>query len=397
MKKNKKTKYYQKDKVKQELTQLETEYVNKLQDAKNTYKIRLADLKQEPDKSNLKAKIKALKEKYLVEKSEIKEWYKKEKVKIKEDNFISLDQEQLDQIKAKELFESSKFRRFFGRIALNKNQKAILKEMIKKQDELLNNINEKFDPKNVFEANHFNFFYGNVQALFDINIKIKRKKVTTFIGPSGCGKSTFLKCLNRMNDQVPGSHFDGSIYFNDGTNLYSKNLNPLILTTKVGMVFQKATPFPMSIYDHIAYGPRSHGILHKDLLDKIVKESLQSAALWDEVSHKLFSPATALSGGQQQRLCIARAIALKPEVLLMDESTSGLDPIATAKIENLILELKEHYTIILVTHSMAQVQRVSDYTAFFYKGHLIEYGETKKIFFKPKNKKTRDYISGKIG
>ena len=397
MKKNKKTKYYQKDKVKQELTQLETDYVNKLQDAKNTYKIRLADLKQEPDKSNLKAKIKALKEKYLVEKSEIKEWYKKEKVKIKEDNFISLDQEQLDQIKAKELFESSKFRRFFGRIALNKNQKAILKEMIKKQDELLNNINEKFDPKNVFEANHFNFFYGNVQALFDINIKIKRKKVTTFIGPSGCGKSTFLKCLNRMNDQVPGSHFDGSIYFNDGTNLYSKNLNPLILTTKVGMVFQKATPFPMSIYDNIAYGPRSHGILQKDLLDKIVKESLQSAALWDEVSHKLFSPATALSGGQQQRLCIARAIALKPEVLLMDESTSGLDPIATAKIENLILELKEHYTIILVTHSMAQVQRVSDYTAFFYKGHLIEYDETRNIFFKPKNKKTRDYISGKIG
>ena len=397
MKKNKKTKYYQKDKVKQELTQLETDYVNKLQDAKNTCKIKLADLKQEPDKSNLKPKIKALKEKYLVEKSEIKEWYKKEKVKIKEDNFISLDQEQLDQIKAKELFESSKFCRFFGIIALNKNQKTILKEMIKKQDELLNNINKKFDPKNVFETNHFNFFYGNVQALFDINIKIKRKKVTTFIGPSGCGKSTFLKCLNRMNDQVPGSHFDGSIYFNDGTNLYSKNLNPLILTTKVGMVFQKATPFPMSIYDNIAYGPRSHGILQKDLLDKIVKESLQSAALWDEVSHKLFSPATALSGGQQQRLCIARAIALKPEVLLMDESTSGLDPIATAKIENLILELKEHYTIILVTHSMAQVQRVSDYTAFFYKGHLIEYDETRKIFFKPKNKKTRDYISGKIG
>ena len=397
MKKNKKTKYYQKDKVKQELTQLETDYVNKLQDAKNTCKIKLADLNQEPDKSNLKAKIKALKEKYLVEKSEIKEWYKKEKVKIKEDNFISLDQEQLDQIKAKELFESSKFCRFFGIITLNKNQKTILKEMIKKQDELLNNINKKFDPKNVFETNHFNFFYGNVQALFDINIKIKRKKVTTFIGPSGCGKSTFLKCLNRMNDQVPGSHFDGSIYFNDGTNLYSKNLNPLILTTKVGMVFQKATPFPMSIYDNIAYGPRSHGILQKDLLDKIVKESLQSAALWDEVSHKLFSPATALSGGQQQRLCIARAIALKPEVLLMDESTSGLDPIATAKIENLILELKEHYTIILVTHSMAQVQRVSDYTAFFYKGHLIEYDETRKIFFKPKNKKTRDYISGKIG
>ena len=280
---------------------------------------------------------------------------------------------------------------------LNKNQKAILKAMMKKQDELLNNINENFDKRNVFEANHFNFFYGNTQALFDINLKIKRKKVTTFIGPSGCGKSTFLKCLNRMNDQVPGSHFDGSIYFNNGTNLYSKNLNPLILTTKVGMVFQKATPFPMSIYDNVAYGPRSHGILQKDLLDKIVKESLQSAALWDEVSHKLFSPATALSGGQQQRLCIARAIALKPEVLLMDESTSGLDPIATAKIENLILELKQHYTIILVTHSMAQVQRVSDYTAFFYKGHLIEYDETRKIFFKPKNKKTRDYISGKIG
>ena len=396
MKNNKKTKYYQKDKVKQELTQLATEYSNKLQDAKNAYKINLADLK-EFNKSTREVEAKKLKEKYTIEKAEIKDWYKKERVKIKEDNYISIDQEQLDQIKAKELFESSKIRRFFGKIALNKNQKVILKTMMQRQDELLNNINKNFDPKNIFETEHFNFFYGNTQALFDINIKIKRKKVTTFIGPSGCGKSTFLKCLNRMNDQVPGCHFDGSIYFNNGINVYSKNLNPLILTTKVGMVFQKATPFPMSIYDNIAYGPRSHGILQKDLLDKIVKESLQSAALWDEVGNKLFSPATALSGGQQQRLCIARAIALKPEVLLMDESTSGLDPIATAKIENLILELKEHYTIILVSHSMAQVQRVSDYTAFFYKGHLIEYGETKKIFFKPKNKKTRDYISGKIG
>ena len=397
MKSDKKIKYYQKDKVKQELMQLETEYSNKLQDAKNSYRIKLADLKEETDKSTFKTKSNALKEKYLSEKANIKNWCKKEKVKIKEDNFISVDQEQLDQIKAKQLFESTKFHRFFGRMTLTKNQKAILKAMIKKQDNLLNKIKENFDPKNVFEADHFSFFYGNVQALFDINIKIKRKKVTTFIGPSGCGKSTFLKCLNRMNDQVPGNHSDGAIYFNNGTNLYSKNLNPLILTTKVGMVFQKATPFPMSIYDNVAYGPRSHGILQKNLLDKIVKESLQSAALWDEVSHKLFSPATALSGGQQQRLCIARAIALKPEVLLMDESTSGLDPIATAKIENLILELKKQYTIILVTHSMAQVQRVSDYTAFFYKGHLIEYGETRKIFFKPKNKKTRHYISGKIG
>ncbi|MBP5256930.1 MAG: phosphate ABC transporter ATP-binding protein [Mycoplasma sp.] len=300
-------------------------------------------------------------------------------------------------MKAKSVYDSHKFVRIFKKICLNKNQKQIYRCLIKKNIDLLNNKNISFNSRNIFEVNNFNFYYGNFQSLFNINIKIKRNKVTTFIGPSGCGKSTLLRCFNRMNDQIPNTHHHGVIYFNDGTNLYSKKLNSSVLTTKVGMVFQKATTFPMSIYDNVAYGPRSHGILQKEILDNIVKESLISAALWDEVSHKLFSPASSLSGGQQQRLCIARAIALKPEVLLMDESTSGLDPIATAKIENLILELKKKYTIILVTHSMAQVQRISDYTAFFYKGKLVEFGETRNIFFAPKNKKTRDYISGKIG
>ncbi|WEK83356.1 MAG: phosphate ABC transporter ATP-binding protein PstB [Mycoplasma sp.] len=269
--------------------------------------------------------------------------------------------------------------------------------MKEKTDKTINSKKKGFAKSNVFEAENFNFYYGQNQTLFDINIKIRRKKVTAFIGPSGCGKSTFLRCLNRMNDQIHDTHSDGNIYFNDGTNLKSKNLSTLILTTRVGMIFQKPTPFPMSIYENIAYGPKSHGITDKHLLDQIVKESLESAALWDEVKDKLFAPATALSGGQQQRLCIARAIALKPEVLLMDESTSGLDPIATAKIENLINRLKKDYTIILVTHSMAQVQRVSDFTAFFYKGRLIEFGPTREVFINPKHKKTRDYISGKIG
>lgn len=380
----------QKQKIKQEIALVNTEYHNKLLDVKNIYK---QDLKKVESKSQ-KLKIK---KQYANKKAEIKKWYTDAIKTINVRNIISVEQEQFDYIKAKAIYDCNKIKRFFKKISLNKNQKEIYLNLVKKNNDLLNNKNPNFNPKNIFEVCNFDFYYGNVHSLFNINIKIKRNKVTTFIGPSGCGKSTLLRCFNRMNDEIPNTHHDGAIYFNDGTNLYSKKLNSSVLTTKVGMVFQKATVFPMSIYDNVAFGPRSHGILQKDILDKIVKESLIAAALWDEVSHKLFTPASALSGGQQQRLCIARAIALKPEVLLMDESTSGLDPIATAKIENLILELKKKYTIILVTHSMAQVQRISDYTAFFYKGNLIEYGDTRNIFFTPKNKKTRDYISGKIG
>ena len=256
-----------------------------------------------------------------------------------------------------------------------------------------------FNKNNIFEVKNFNFWYGNQNkhALIDIDTTIARNKVTAFIGPSGCGKSTFLRCLNRMNDQIENTYSTGNIFFDDGTNLRSPKLNTLELTTRVGMIFQKPSPFPMSIYDNIAYGPRSHGITDKKILDGIVQESLKDAALWDEVKNNLYDLGTSLSGGQQQRLCIARAIALKPEVLLMDEPTSGLDPIATSKIEELVLQLKQHYTIIIVTHSMAQAQRVSDDTAFFYQGRLIEKGSTKKIFTSSDNKKTREYISGKIG
>jgi phosphate transport system ATP-binding protein len=228
-------------------------------------------------------------------------------------------------------------------------------------------------------------------------VNIKRNKVTALIGPSGCGKSTFIRCLNRMNDQIEGTYSEGCIYFDKGINLASKKLTTLELTTRVGMIFQKPSPFPMSIYENVAYGPRSHGINDKKLLDSIVEDSLKDAALWDEVKHNLFDLGTSLSGGQQQRLCIARAIALKPETLLMDEPTSGLDPIATSKIEILINQLKQHFTIIIVTHSMAQAQRVSDETAFFYQGNIMEMGTTKQMFTSPKNKKTREYISGKIG
>lgn len=390
MDKQKNIKVSQKQKTKQVIALINTEYHNKLLDTKTIYK-------QELNKAESKSQKSKTKQEYADKKVEIKKWYAEAIRSTKAKNIISVDQEQFDYIKAKAVYDSSKLVRFFKKIILTKNQKEIYHSLVKKNSDLLNNKNPNFNSKNIFEVSNFDFYYGNVHSLFNINIKIKRNKVTTFIGPSGCGKSTLLRCFNRMNDEIPNTRHEGVIYFNDGTNLYSKKLNSSVLTTKVGMVFQKATTFPMSIYDNVAFGPRSHGILQKDILDKIVKESLIAAALWDEVSHKLFTPANALSGGQQQRLCIARAIALKPEVLLMDESTSGLDPIATAKIENLILELKKKYTIILVTHSMAQVQRISDYTAFFYKGNLIEYGETRKIFFTPKNKKTRDYISGKIG
>lgn len=255
-----------------------------------------------------------------------------------------------------------------------------------------------FDSKNVFEIEHLNFWYLNKQkqALFDINLNIKKNKVTSFIGPSGCGKSTFLRMLNRMNDLLPNTDHDGGIFF-EGQNIYDKKFNVLDLRTKVGMVFQKPTPFPMSIYDNVAFSLRNQGIKNKKILDEIVEKSLKSAALWDEVKDSLNELATGLSGGQQQRLCIARAIACKPSVLLMDEPTSALDPIATSKIEELILELKEKYTIIIVTHSMAQAQRISDDTVFFFEGKIIESGTTKQIFMKPKESKTKDYVNGRIG
>lgn len=276
-----------------------------------------------------------------------------------------------------------------------------LKNLFKKKevsDKNIPNTKEDFDEKNIFEIENLDFWYNNKnkQALYDINLKIKKNKVTSFIGPSGCGKSTFLRMLNRMNDLLPNTVHEGGIFF-EKQNIYSKKFNVLDLRTKVGMVFQKPTPFPMSIYDNVAFALRNQGIKNKKVLDEIVEKSLKSAALWDEVKDNLNDLATGLSGGQQQRLCIARAIACKPSVLLMDEPTSALDPIATSKIEELILELKEKYTIIIVTHSMAQAQRISDETVFFFEGKIIESGKTKQIFMKPKQSKTKDYVNGRIG
>lgn len=238
-------------------------------------------------------------------------------------------------------------------------------------------------------------FYGDFQALYKINMDINEKMVTAFIGPSGCGKSTFLRTLNRMNDLIEGVTINGEVEL-DGQNIY-KNVDVIKLRKRVGMVFQKPNPFPMSIYDNIAYGPRTHGIRRKSALDEIVEKSLTGAALWDEVKNRLKTNALGLSGGQQQRLCIARALAVEPEVLLMDEPTSALDPIATSKIENLIETLKKNYTIVIVTHSMQQAARISDNTAFFLMGELVEFGETSKIFTTPEDKRTEDYITGRFG
>lgn len=247
------------------------------------------------------------------------------------------------------------------------------------------------------KAKNVNVFYQEKQALFDINMDITKNNVTALIGPSGCGKSTFLRCLNRMNDTIEGCRIDGRIEL-DGENIYSNMMDVVVLRSKIGMVFQKPNPFPKSVYDNVAYGPRIHGIAkNKEELDKIVKQSLKRAGLWDEVKDRLDTPGTGLSGGQQQRLCIARAIAIKPEVILMDEPCSALDPIATAIIEELIEELKQKFTIVIVTHSMQQAQRVSDNTAFFHLGKLIEFGETEKVFKNPAEKKTKDYIKGKFG
>ena len=241
---------------------------------------------------------------------------------------------------------------------------------------------------------NLDLFYGDNQSLKDINIDIKENKVTALIGPSGCGKSTFLRTLNRMNDLIENVTIKGKIEV-DGEDIYQTE-DVIKLRTKVGMVFQKPNPFPMSIYDNIAYGPRIHGIRDKKILDKIVEESLRGAAIWDEVKDRLKTSALGLSGGQQQRICIARAIAMKPEVILMDEPTSALDPISTSKVEELIEELKKDYTIVIVTHNMQQAARISDDTAFFLNGVLVEYSETKDMFTAPKDKRTEDYINRKI-
>lgn len=248
--------------------------------------------------------------------------------------------------------------------------------------------------RELIKIDHLDFYYNEFKALKDINLTIQEKEVLAFIGPSGCGKSTLLRILNRMSDLAEGSKVDGKISFK-GEDIFQ--MDERNLRTKVGMVFQKPNPFPMSIYDNVAYGPRMQGITKKSELDGIVEDSLKKAAIWDEVKDKLKKNAASLSGGQQQRLCIARAIAMKPEVLLMDEPTSALDPISTLKIEDLISDLKEHYTIVIVTHNMQQAARISDKTAFFLLGELIEVDETKELFNMPKNKKTEEYITGRFG
>ena len=239
-------------------------------------------------------------------------------------------------------------------------------------------------------------WYGSTQALKNISIQIPENNITALIGPSGCGKSTFLKTLNRMNDLIPGVKITGEARYQD-TDIFAPGLDVNALRKEVGMVFQKPNPFPMSIYDNVAYGPRTHGIKSRARLDDIVEQSLRGAAIWDEVKDRLKKNALGLSGGQQQRLCIARALAVEPKVLLMDEPTSALDPISTSKIEELAMQLKERYTIVIVTHNMQQAVRISDRTAFFLLGELIEYGETEKLFSQPENQRTEDYITGRFG
>ncbi|NMA83348.1 MAG: phosphate ABC transporter ATP-binding protein [Epulopiscium sp.] len=248
---------------------------------------------------------------------------------------------------------------------------------------------------NKFEINQLNLYYNDFQALKNINLNIREKKITAFIGPSGCGKSTLLKSLNRMNDLVEGCKITGEILL-DGQDIYG-SIDTNLLRKDVGMVFQKPNPFPMSIYDNIAFGPRTHGIKKKSILDEIVEKSLTDAALWNETKDRLKKSALGMSGGQQQRLCIARALAVQPKVLLMDEPTSALDPISTSKIEELTLELKKDYTIIMVTHNMQQATRISDETVFFLLGEIIEANDTETLFSMPKHKKTEDYITGRFG
>ena len=248
----------------------------------------------------------------------------------------------------------------------------------------------------IIETKELDLWYGEKQALHSIDIEIPDHQVTALIGPSGCGKSTFLKTLNRMNDLVEGVRIEGLVSYN-GTDIFVPGTDVTWLRRQIGMVFQKANPFPMSIYDNVAYGPRTHGIKNKGELDGIVEQALKDAAIWDEVKDRLKSSALGMSGGQQQRLCIARALAVKPDILLLDESTSALDPISTSKIEDLIGELKKEYTVIMVTHNMQQAVRISDKTAFFLLGEMVEFGDTDQIFSAPKNRKTEDYISGRFG
>ena len=255
-------------------------------------------------------------------------------------------------------------------------------------------MNEKIDVR--LEVKNFNFFYGKFQALKDINMMVEKNKTTALIGPSGCGKSTFLRSINRMNDLIDTSIYEGTIAL-DGKDIFDRKFDIVDLRKKIGMVFQRPNPFPKTIYENIIYGPKLHGDTNKDKLMEIVETSLKQVALWDEVKDKLHKSALGLSGGQQQRLCIARAIAVKPEILLMDEPTSALDPISTAKIEELIRQLEKQYTIIIVTHNMQQAARISEYTGFFYQGVLEEFDKTDKIFTNPSNKKTEDYITGKFG
>lgn len=251
------------------------------------------------------------------------------------------------------------------------------------------------EQKTKISIQNFDFFYGNFQALHNINMEIPENKITAFIGPSGCGKSTLLKSLNRMNDMAEGSRYSGEIFL-DNKNIFG-NIDVNLLRKRVGMVFQKPNPFPMSIYENIAYGPKTFGIKKKSELDEIIEKSLRGAAIWDEVKDRLNKNALGMSGGQQQRLCIARALAVNPEVLLMDEPTSALDPISTGKIEDLCDELRKTLTIVIVTHNMQQAARISDKTAFFLLGKVVEYGETEQIFSTPKDKKTEEYITGRFG
>jgi len=244
--------------------------------------------------------------------------------------------------------------------------------------------------------NQVNFFYGNRQALFNIDIEIIKNQVTSFIGPSGCGKSTLLRCLNRLNDLIEGARLEGTMLL-DGVDIYGPDVDITDLRTRVGMVFQKSNPFPKSIYENVAYGPRLHRIRNRGQLDQIVEEGIKGAGLWDEVKDRLQASALSLSGGQQQRLCIARALAVKPDVLLMDEPCSALDPVATAKIEELLFSLKQDLTVVIVTHNMQQAARVSDWTAFMYLGELVEFGLTKQLFTMPSKKQTDDYITGRFG
>jgi len=251
------------------------------------------------------------------------------------------------------------------------------------------------NPTKIF-TRELDMYYGAVRALQGITMDIKARAVTALIGPSGCGKSTFLRTLNRMNDTIPGAKIDGTVMI-DGVDVYGPNVNVAVLRRMVGMVFQKQNPFPKSIFDNVAYGPRLHGITDKAVLEHMVEESLKKSAIWDEVKDRLHTGALQLSGGQQQRLCIARVLAVGPEIILMDEPASALDPLSTAKVEELIHELRKQYTIVIVTHNMQQAARVSDYTAYFYMGSLVEFGETKTIFTNPEKKETEDYITGRFG